>query len=192
MTDEMGGVTMFGAPDQEVETETLEGIKEKVRQCLRTLYDRDAMLFERNSGRGVCERCLVFRFAMYLQEVFPEFFVDCDYNSAVENGRDLRGKPITNRDGTTTKRFVDIIVHKRRTVGQSDFICFEIKKWNNNCQQDSMKDRNNLRVLTSEYRYQYGFHLVLGRTLQTAKWTIFQHGQIFEEQRVVFSRGPFS
>ncbi len=159
-------------------TENLDQIEEKVRLCLRRLYSEDAALFERNGGKGVCERCLVFRLAMYLQEAFREFFVDCDYNSAVENGRDLHGKPIPDRDGTTTKRFVDIIVHRRSPVGQSDFVCFEVKKWNSKRPNEMAKDQNNLRVLTSQYGYQYGFHLILGRTLQETRWTLFERGEV--------------
>src|SRR4030043_55491 len=106
----------------------LEEIKGKIKACLQKLYQNDTLLFERNNGKGLCERCIVFRFALYLQEEFSDYFVDCDFNSASVNGQPVGGKPITNIDGrTSTNRFVDIIVHKRTVETNTDFICFEVK-----------------------------------------------------------------
>jgi hypothetical protein len=44
----------------------LESIKEVIKSCLNQLYETDAF-FLRNGNKGVCERCLVFRLAHYLQ-----------------------------------------------------------------------------------------------------------------------------
>lgn len=161
-------------------------IKDKIKKCLEKLYEKDAELFNRNDGKGLCERCLVFRFALYLQEAFRNYFVDCDFNSAQINGQPVSGKPITNSDGTATKRFVDIIVHKRTFNHNNDFICFEIKKWNNHNSKASKKDKNNLNVLTSEYGYRYGFYLILGKNIEETKWAVFQNGRIFEQMEQVF------
>ena len=164
----------------------LLGAKTKIILALEKLYRDDAILFERNSGKGLCERALVFRFGLYLQETFPDYFVDCDFNSHSRDGRTFGGKPIPNQDGTTTDRFVDIIVHKRGLNGLgSDFICFEVKKWNNTNAISAEKDQNNLRILTSEYGYKYGFYLILGRLLNSTKWTIFGRNGYFESQRTV-------
>jgi hypothetical protein len=162
-------------------------VAERIRKCLRRLYTQDAILFERNRGRGVCERCLVFRFAMYLQEEFVEYFVDCDFNSSAafipqgDGGTrvvpDIPGKGIRNRDGTTTKRFVDIIIHRRTLQPGNDFICFEIKKTDGRDQREAEKDRNNLLELTSQYGYRFGFYLILGKTLDETRWEIYQRGQ---------------
>jgi hypothetical protein len=165
----------------------IEEIKNKIKQCLETLYQKDSILFERNNGKGLCERCIVFRFAYYLQNTFPDYFVDCDFNSASVNGRPVDGKPVINPDRrTSTKRFVDIIVHNRTFRQANDFICFEIKKWNNNDMRVSEKDKNNLKVLTSEYGYHYGFHLILGKTINETKWEIFQNGESSNRMEPVF------
>lgn len=166
--------------------ESLKDIKEKIRTCVRKLYEDDAILFERNNGKGLCERCLVFRLGIYLQEIFQNYFVDCDFNSAQVSGRAETGKPINNTDGTTTKRFVDIILHKRTFDQNNDFICFEIKKWNSRNSQASEKDQNNLKVLTREYGYHYGFHMILGKNMKNTEWTIFKNGIVFEEKTQVF------
>ncbi len=168
----------------------LDEIKTKIKSCIEKLYRQDEILFTRNKGKGLCERCMVFRFALYLQKKFPEYFVDCDFNSAVENGGNISGKPITNSDGTITPRFVDIIIHRRTFErGSNDFVCFEIKKWNNYDKEASTKDKNNLRGLTSEYDYQFGFYIVLGKTLDKTKWTIFEGGNTIEENMPVFVCG---
>ena len=93
----------------------------------------------------------------------------------------------SNPDYSTTDRFVDIILHKRTQPPDTDFICFEIKKWNNTNRIDVEKDRNNLRVLTSEYGYKYGFYLILGRTMETTKWAIFENGDILENLQLVIA-----
>ena len=145
----------------------LEEIRRKVAEALRRLYDKDQCLFERNSGRGLSERCIVFRFAHYLQDEFEKYYVDCDFNSSSYGLIPQSGKSIRNPDGTTTKRFIDIIIHKRDLDSGSgyknNFVCFEIKKWNNKTTKGIEKDRNNLQVLTSDYCYKYGFHIVLGK-----------------------------
>lgn len=174
---------------------TLAEIKDLVKDAISELYEKDQFLFERNNGKGVCERALVFRFAHYLQNRILKFYVDCDFNSSFEGyispngqiiGKERQGKPIANPDGTVTKRFVDIIVHKRDFATRNDLICFEIKKWNNTKKEEAKKDRNNLRVLTSIYGYVYGFHVFLHRKKQNCKWTIFHKGDIVEQKAKVF------
>ncbi len=170
-------------------------IKKQVKGCVEKLYQTDGFLFRRNSGRGICERGLTFRFAYYLQNNFDSYFVDCDFNSSfigeVNNtGNIVRiersGKLIRNEDGSETKRFVDIIIHKRDYNARNDFICFEIKKWNNNGEQERNKDYNNLRRLTLDYGYFYGFHIILGKTQNSTKWTVFQHGEVIIGTTLMF------
>lgn len=174
---------------------SLDEIKNLVKETISQLYEIDYFLFERNMRKGVCERSIVFRFAHYLQIKIPDFFVDCDFNSSFEGyinpdgqviGRERQGKLIENLDGTVTKRFVDIIVHKRDFRTINDFICFEIKKWNNTNVDDIRKDINNLRVLTSKYGYIYGFHISFHREKEKTKWTIFQNGTYIERESKVF------
>lgn len=162
---------------------SLNEIKGLVKECLNQLYDTDSPILERNNGRGVCERSIVFRFAHYLQKIIPDYFVDCDFNSSY---REEGGKPIENKDGTVTKRFIDIIVHKRNPNTTNDLICFEIKKWNNTNSKEIEKDRNNLRVLTSEYGYIYGFHITLHKVKTKSKWIIFKGGKPLGQEVMVF------
>lgn len=165
----------------------LDDIKGKIRLCLKKLYEENAVLFTRNDGKGLCERCIVFRFACYLQKTYSDYFVDCDFNSSQIAGFEGSGKPIENSNGqSSTKRFVDIIIHARTFDQNNDFICFEIKKWNNYNRQATAKDKNNLRVLTRQYGYKYGFNLILGKTLMLTKWMIFRNGEVCEDKCPVF------
>ena len=153
-------------------------IKGKIIRSLIKLYQDDECLFTRNNGRCLAERCIVFRFAHYLQNEFNDYFVDCDFNSASVDNKPVSGKPITNPDGQLiTKRFIDIIIHKRSLGINSNLICFEIKKWTNHNTINIEKDKNNLRVLTSEYGYQYGFHITLGKEISKTTITIFERCQ---------------
>ena len=174
---------------------TLNEIKELVAKCINQVYVEDRFLFSRNRGVGVCERAIVFRFAHYLQDRIPNYFVDCDFNSSFEGyidqggniiGQERPGKPIENENGTITKRFIDIIVHKRDYQTRNDLICFEIKKWNNRNSIEIRKDKNNLRVLTSQYGYIYGFHISFHREREKTTWEIFENGSSIEQKSLVF------
>jgi hypothetical protein len=151
-----------------------------IKKCLDELYKHEASLFTNN----LCERCLVFRFAYYLQNYFGrEYFVDCDYNSScyydpiTKEWKRRNGKPIPDQKrGEIKKRFIDIIVHKRG-FDNSDLICFEIKKWNNITKDGIKKDKNNLRILTSQFGYSFGFHLFFGKTKDKTKIRIFNKGK---------------
>ena len=194
----------------------LDEIKNFVKICLNELYSKDAPLFQRNRQKGVykgvCERCLVFRFAHYMQNSIQDYHVDCDFNSSFEEYHDSKGniirkeqsgklienengigephdrpgKPIENEDGTKTGRFIDIIVHKRDSNPQNNFICFEIKKWNNYNKKQIEKDKNNLRRLTSSRGYLLGFYLSLHRNKEKTKWTIYCNGAPIIEDTFVF------
>jgi hypothetical protein len=143
-----------------------------IKECLEKIYENEKDLIENN----LCERCLVFRFAHHLQNKFnsannnENYFVDCDYNSSCyyddnENKwTRCNGKPILDQNqGEITKRFIDIIVHKRDAYSNTDLLCFEVKKWNNCTKSGIKKDENNLKILTSQYRYVFGFHLIFGK-----------------------------
>lgn len=165
----------------------LDVIRAKIMFCLDKLYSNDGVLLSRNNGNGLCERCLLFRFALYLQEQFNNYFVDCDFNSSNIGGSERSGKPITSLNGqSSTKRFIDIIVHKRTFNSEDNFICFEVKKWNNYTSDDLTKDKNNLKVLTSKYGYKYGFLLIFGKQKIQTKWSMWSNGSKFINNELVF------
>ena len=152
---------------------SLDEVEDVVKKCLNDLHRVDGAILDRNGGKGVAERSIVFRFSHYLQK-------------RIAITADRPGKPLLNEDGTETKRFVDIIVHKRDDNPQNNLICFEIKKWNNRNSQDFKKDEGNLRNLTSRYGYVYGFHLTIHKIRAKSRWTIFSDGDVIVEGSTVF------
>ena len=146
-------------------------IKTSIIDALDELYKEDPCLFSRNSGRGLAERCIVFRFAHYLQNKFENDFVDCDFNSSLFC---KAKKPIKKSNGKLVGRFIDIIIHKRDF--DSNLVCFEIKKWNNKRTGGLEKDQNNLRELTCQYGYKYGFHIILGKKKHETTIEVFEQG----------------
>jgi len=169
-------------PEEWDEAELIKYI-DIVKVCLDELYGNEKFLFENN----LCERCLVFRLAYHLQIIFNKeysaerYFIDCDYNSSYYNddGREepkrRSGKPVPDQiSGKSKKRFIDIIVHKRESVNDSNLFCFEIKKWNNCTAEGMKKDKNNLAVLTSQYGYSFGFYLIFGKTEKDLKLYVFK------------------
>lgn len=170
----------------------LKKISIMIDSILHKIYSNESKLFIVNDWIWIAERCLVFRFAFYLQRYFAKYnyYVDCDYNSSlrlVDNWKgwfewaDKSGKPIKYRDKYWNRkyknRFIDIIVHKR-IARETDLICFEIKKWNNKTKNGMDKDVNNLKILTSEYWYKYGFHLIFWRTRNKCKIDVYANGRL--------------
>ncbi len=160
-----------------------------IKVCLDELYSKEKFLFDNDLG----ERCLVFRLAHHLQikfnkDYFTErYFVDCDYNSSCYYDEVRRkwkrrgGKPVPDQIiGKIKKRFIDIIVHKRESGSNSNLICFEIKKWNNCTAEKMKKDKNNLAVLTSQYGYSFGFHLIFGEVERDLKLYVFKGNKEIE------------
>ncbi|WP_321430335.1 hypothetical protein [uncultured Methanolobus sp.] len=175
----------------------LINIKNKIRNSLTELYTKDQILFERNNEEGVQERCIQFRFAMYLQNQFDNYYVDVEYDNTItcyldDNGfvtqvEESKKKLISDEDGNQHLKVPDIIIHKRGIGQNSNYLCFELKKWNRtNNRLDVKKDHDVLKFLTSiyEFGYLYGFHIIFGRVKDETKWTIFQNGQILEEVHV--------
>lgn len=150
-----------------------------IKTCLEELYTNEKKLFANN----LCERCIAFRFAYHLQNEFnheyanqvKKYFVDCDYNNS--SYYDAKSGELKTKSGKligAVKRFIDIIVHNRNDSGKAGLICFEIKKWNNMRPNTKDKDENNLKILTSKYSYDFGFHLIFGKKRDKVKLKVFK------------------
>jgi len=150
----------------------IEIIKEKIRHALRALYKEDKYLFD----KGLCERCILHRFAVYLErQNFEGYHVDCEYNKS-HLGKITTNKRVSNINGN----YIDIIITKRNDNPQNDLVCFEAKKWNNYDNRD--KDRENLIILTGaiKFDYDYGFYIIFGKTIDKTKIEIYKNGELLE------------
>jgi len=138
-------------------------IKEKVKTAIETLLSKDAWLLKND----LSEWSITHKLAEYLQPLFSEYNVDCEYNGNVERdgGRkricvlkgELRRKNIrlsdAEKDEIDTEFadravFPDIIVHRR---GTNDYnLCIiEVKKSTNTTSPDY--DEIKLKAYTTGY-----------------------------------------
>ncbi len=145
----------------------IEGI---IKVCLQKLRKQDKYLLDKD----VNERTITHKLAEYLQQHFPEFNVDCEYNrfehnriddlvKRLELPRDKVNWDKVNWDDTEAKTvFPDILVHKR---GKQEYnlLVIEVKKKSKlntgNLDRNNF-DINKLRALTEvPYNYKFGLFL---------------------------------
>jgi len=109
--------------------------------------------------------------------VFPEYFVDCEFNNAFIGKWTDRKRLSNSKNGN----YVDILVHKRSNRFGENLLCFEVKKSKN--YKDRDKDRKNLEILTSRNRFAYilGFYLILGKTYEETRLELYSDGSFVRE-----------
>jgi len=145
-------------------------IKEKFIVAIDMLFQRDIFLLQngvREDGseleRGAHERSVAHKLAEYLQQQFPEWNVDCDYNRRERGVKVLSGSDI----------FPDIVVHHRGV--KDNLLVVELKT--SDVKED--KDFQKLIGLTSagDYEYQLGVFLRLV-DLEIKELIWYKNGQI--------------
>jgi len=108
-------------------------IIEKLRSAIRTLFNQDAFLLEHNAN----ERAVSHKLAEYLQQQFPDYNVDCEYNRDGSDIKKLDG--IRECESNKTDRVLpDILVHIRGH-DEDNLIVIEIKTNLNNESCDTKK-----------------------------------------------------
>jgi hypothetical protein len=119
--------------------------------------DRDLFIVDAN------ERSLTHRLAMYLQEEFREWDVDCEYNRSGEVPKVVARLALspTQDDEHARTVFPDIIVHHRRL--QDNLLVIEAKKSSNRERED--KDHVKLTAYSQPYadqglQYSHGASVV--------------------------------
>ena len=148
-------------------------IKEKLSLALSKLYVRDWYLLENNAH----ERSLTHKFAEYLQELFPNYDVDCEYNLDIKKRKKwlpersdekLRNilvklkdsiKPYSDRltseiDKLQVNFYPDIIVHKRGT-NKHNLLIIEAKKSEGNQSFDVEKLESFTHAIDNIHKYNY-------------------------------------
>lgn len=134
-------------------------IREKVEATVRLLQERDAYLLEHSAN----DRSITHRLAIYLEEQFPDWNVDCEYNrkGGVTKLLYLDAQPIKSDDAQGTTVYPDIIVHRRgRNDAGSNLLVIEVKKSSSNV--SDAHDREKLEKFKSELGYQYALPLKIG------------------------------
>lgn len=155
-----------------------EEIKSKLFLALKKLHVKDWFLLE----KSVHERSITHKLAEYLQELFSDYDVDCEYNNDIDsrkkfisdNAKDklkLELEKIKLNPNATdllaeikklSKNFYpDIIVHKRNS-NKHNLLIIEAKKDN----RDTAFDEEKLKAMTatdknSRYKYRLGALVIL-------------------------------
>jgi hypothetical protein len=142
-----------GAPQK---NEDLMDVRERVRRAFLQVIKNDAHLLTVDAN----ERSITHRLGIYLQEVFPDYHVDCEYNRNGPEDKRLskfeKPSSTNDRDGRTV--FPDIIIHLRGT--DQNMVVIEAKKSSNKqtcAGGDCTCDRCKLQTYQSELGYEFAF-----------------------------------
>ena len=119
-------------------------IEKRLDAALSVFLENDASLFDDNLSEPV----LSHRIGFYLQNLFPNFFVDCEYDKLAGGDKERPNSDIDMRP--------DIIAHKRLHEPIGNLLVIEVKKEERPDNNDDAK----LRIFTDNngrYKYKYGF-----------------------------------
>ncbi|MFZ6019203.1 MAG: hypothetical protein ACOYXO_06275, partial [Chloroflexota bacterium] len=120
-------------------------------------------------------RSLTHKLAEYLQDEFPVWHVDCEYNRRHDQVKRLHfeGGDINPNDTEYRTIVPDMIVHRRRT--DQNLIVLEVKKAGGIVETH---DIEKLRAFTrdSQYRYHMGLFLRIGAISDLELW-VFREGK---------------
>lgn len=114
-------------------------IKKKVDIAIAMLFSNDRWLLENN----LSEKSITHKLAEYLQSLFIDYNVDCEYNGNIENDNDrkkiyllkenlerkglLKAKEAIDAEFPDRPVFPDIIIHRRGT-NKFNLCIIEVKK----------------------------------------------------------------
>lgn len=138
-------------------SEVLDG----VRDAIKRLYARDQVLLEDDTN----ERSITHKLGEYLQQEFPRWHVDCEYNREGHDDskripRDLpeRSTDDTEDDTEAVTVYPDIIIHERGE--EKNLLVMEVKKTHH---QDLDWDKKKLETFVrGKLDYDYGLLLRIG------------------------------
>lgn len=149
----------------------LEDIKARVIDAVIELYRHEGDLLQRDAN----ERSITHKLAEHMQQLFPGWHVDCEYNRRGDQPKRLRVDfGILNPADTVARTvYPDIVVHRRGTA--DNLLVVEFKKAGND---DTTNDRLKLEVFTSDEGYAYVCGLMLALGPQgCVRALLFQHGE---------------
>lgn len=137
-------------------------VHKRIDQAIAQLLENDYYLLQIDAN----ERAISHRLGMYLQLLFTDWHVDCEYNRNLDQPKRLeqyeeffdekqRVWSIAEKDPITV--FPDIIIHERRT--SNNLLVVEMKKTTSRVSSDF--DYMKLREFKNQYGYPYALFLIL-------------------------------
>ncbi len=132
---------------------TKEDIDERLNQAINRLIEYDGYLLRKDAN----ERSISHRLAMYLQELFNAWDVDCEYNRNLDQVKTLQlPKRLIGWDDTDARTvYPDIIIHHRGT--EENLLVIEIKKTTS--AEGNSFDKRKLSAFKDELGYHYAVAL---------------------------------
>lgn len=127
-----------------------------VIRALSELLNNDQDLL----GIDANERSITFRFAMYLQQHFPDWTVDCEYNRDGTEPKRLGHLELypDSEDDEAKTVFPDVIVHRRGT--RNNYLVLEFKKATSRV--DRQIDLRKLRGYKQQLGYEHALFVEVG------------------------------
>lgn len=134
-------------------------VESRLQAAMGRVLEFDAALLEDGTG----ERCIAHRLAVYLEEEFRGWHVDCEFNRQGEEG-DRRTKRVSTSPGLPESRLgqrsvdvtPDIVIHRRRTT--RNLIAIEVKPSDSG---EIPKDREKLRKYLTDPHLRYAFAVLV-------------------------------
>jgi hypothetical protein len=134
-------------PDWSPEWPAPEQVFARLSRCLERLRDHDAYLLERGH-----EQAITHRLAMYMQDEFPGWHVDVEFNRNRDDSKHLNYRRETDDFAADHNIRPDIIVHQRGT--QQHLLIVEAKRKGQPTADDVEKLK---RTTEPEGEFQYAF-----------------------------------
>ncbi len=139
-------------------------VKEKVEIALGMLLKNDAFLLEHD----VNERSISHKLAEYLQQLFPDYNVDCEYNWQVDDPcyKELSftseeekqfytktdEEKIKDKNAHTV--YPDVIIHQRGH-NRDNLLIIEMKKTSNKDERARERDKLKLKKYKDKFSYEF-------------------------------------
>ena len=138
-------------------------VRIKIEAAIQKLIDHDRPLLEID----VNERTITHRLAIYIEELFPEWKVDCEYNRLFDQSKQIVvTKKILSMEGNGTTSvtdehaktvYPDIIIHHR--ISTDNLVIIEVKKTTNRTPDNA--DIGKLQAYKEQIGYVYAVFLRL-------------------------------
>jgi hypothetical protein len=130
------------------------------------------------------ERSFAHRIAVHMEDLFPDWDIDCEYNKDGTHIKELMGIKECDHQRTTERISPDIIVHKRNIHDQNDnnLLVIEMKRGTRCDLCDHLKLQL-FTAATGKYRYKLGLFVNI-KTAQFDK-TWYRNGKTVDEAELL-------
>jgi len=123
--------------------------KEKIIEAVKIFIEKDRKdLLKVN----VYEPTLSHRIGVYLENLFPEHHIDCEYNKHLNGPKSV----IDRRTGEKKVIRPDIVIHQTRGMDTENLVIFEIKKAGKNSKKVKTDIRKIENYVNADLNYKLG------------------------------------